>query len=124
MSGQRNDLIEQYSQQVRNTVNGHSWIVATGVVVASLSIAKTLRGLGATKVLAMGVSRGTGLLENDDDFIQLLDMGVTDIPDILEAIRMEEQFARLTCKHHLFSVEVVLAESASVVSSISWLVLP
>ena len=91
MSGQRNDLIEQYRQQVRNTVNGHSWIVATGVVVASLSIAKTLRGLGATKVLAMGVSRGTGLLENDDDFIQLLDMGVTDIPDMLEAIRMEEQ---------------------------------
>ena len=47
-------LVQQYREQVRTVVAGRPWIVATGVVVASLRIAKELKGLGATKVLAIG----------------------------------------------------------------------
>lgn len=84
-------LIEHYKEQIRVRVSDRSWIVATGVVVASLKIAKDLRGLGATKVLAIGISRGTGSIENDDPYITLLDMGTTTVPDMMDAIRLEEQ---------------------------------
>ena len=84
-------LVEQYREQVRTVVAGRPWIVATGVVVASLRIAKELKGLGATKVLAIGISRGTGSLDNDDESIQLLDLGMGDAPDMMDAIRLEEQ---------------------------------
>ena len=72
---------------MRNYANGEvkrPWIVATGVVVASLKIAKDLRTLGAT-VLAIGISRGTGSLENEDKSIQLLDLGMGDVPDMMDA---------------------------------------
>ena len=84
-------LIEQYREQVRMIVAGRPWIVTTGVVVSSLKIATQLRGLGATKVLAIGISRGTGSLENDDESIQLLNFGMADVPDMMDAIRLEEQ---------------------------------
>ena len=84
-------LVQQYREQVRTVVAGRPWIVATGVVVASLKIAKDLRALGATKVLAIGISRGTGSLENEDRSIQLLDLGMGDVPDMMDAIRLEEQ---------------------------------
>ena len=84
-------LVQQYREKVRTVVAGRPWIVATGVVVASLRIAKELMGLGATKVLAIGMSRGTGSLENEHEWIQLLDLGMADVPDMMDAIRLEEQ---------------------------------
>ena len=91
MRNKSNILIEQCRKVIGTIVSDRPWIVTTGVVVASLSIAKTLRGLGATKVLAIGISRGTGSLENEDGAIQLLNLGLGDIPDMMDAIRLEEQ---------------------------------
>ena len=84
-------LTEHCRQLIRAAVSDKPWIVTTGVVVASLSIAKTLRELGATKVLAIGISRGTGSIYNTDPHITLLDMGITTAPDMMNAIRLEEE---------------------------------
>ena len=84
-------LIGHCRKVIKSMVSDRPWIVTTGVVVASLRIAKTLRELGATKVLAIGISRGTGSIENEDRYIQLLDMGIANSPDMMDAIRLEEQ---------------------------------
>jgi len=52
--------VEHWTDIVRRCVAGHRWIVAQDVLVSAAGVAKRLQDLGASSVLAIGATRGTG----------------------------------------------------------------
>ncbi|MEM6571866.1 MAG: hypothetical protein AAF957_25855 [Planctomycetota bacterium] len=74
-----------YRDLVRSVVEDRDWIVAMGILYAAADNARTLLELGAARALAIGASRGTGPLP-DDDRIQMHDLGVVG-SDLMTSIR-------------------------------------
>ena len=82
--------IAHYQKELKKFFSEKSWIVATGVVVASVNIAKDLRKIGAKKVLAIGVVRGTGNIDDTDPNIEIINLQQQTATDMMAAIRKEE----------------------------------
>ena len=89
-SGSEAESVAHYRQQIYSVVANKPWIVATGILVASVRLAKELKSLGANKVLAIGATRGTGSIDIEDDDIETLDLQMQPIADMMDAIRTEE----------------------------------
>jgi len=72
---------------VSSAVAGRPWLVAGDVLVPMAFIAQTLHELGASSVLALGVSRGMGDLPDPDVIPQVHGPGIV-APDTMTGIRM------------------------------------
>lgn len=83
-------LVAHYQNEIRSIFAGKPWIVATGVLVQSVHLAKKLKHLGVEKVMAIGTSRGTGDLDKPEDKIETINLDVEHNPDMMQAIRSEE----------------------------------
>lgn len=77
-----------FHQTVQARIQGRPWIVAMDVLVPAARTAKQLLELGASRVLAIGGSRGTGALP-DPDVVPQITLGVTG-PDMMGSIRAAE----------------------------------
>ena len=83
--------VSHYQTELQKVFANKRWIVATGIVIASINIAKELVQLGAQKVLAIGVTRGTGKIDITDDKIDIINLDATAQADMMGAIRKGEE---------------------------------
>ncbi|MEZ4473929.1 MAG: hypothetical protein R3F60_24700 [bacterium] len=77
-----------YRDLIAHRIAGRPWICATDVVVTAATAATQLLELGASRVLAIGGSRGTGALP-DPEVVPQIELGTT-APDMMSAIRAAE----------------------------------
>jgi len=77
-----------YRRELSRVVSGRAWIVAVDVLFSAVHTATLLLELGATRVLAIGGSRGVGEL-NDDPRIERVDLGLH-AKDMMDGIRVSE----------------------------------
>lgn len=94
--GETKELVNHYRKEIGTVVAGRPWIVATGVVVGSVNIAKSLIGVGATKVMAIGITRGTGLIDISEENVEVVNLEVRSKADMMEAVRFEESVFEIT----------------------------
>jgi hypothetical protein len=82
---EKDKLVAHYRKQVRGLVAGRPWIAVKGVLVSAANEARLLHELGASRVLAIGASRGTGKVPDPDELLQL-DLGLRG-RDMMTSIR-------------------------------------
>ncbi|MDP6934705.1 MAG: hypothetical protein QGG40_17425, partial [Myxococcota bacterium] len=89
-TGDDDPLVAHYREQLSSFIVGRPWIVAMDVLVGAARTAEQLRALGAERVLAIGASRGTGDLPDNDE-IPCIDLGQATGGGIMDAIRASEE---------------------------------
>ncbi|MEM1413390.1 MAG: hypothetical protein AAGH15_00745 [Myxococcota bacterium] len=78
---------EHYRAELEKVIAGRPWLVATDILVFAVAQAKELQELGASKVFALGASRGTGEVEAD---FPTADLALAKAPDMMTGIRASE----------------------------------
>lgn len=82
---ERQALVTHYAALTRSFVADRPWVVATDVLVGAAKQAQTLLKFGASRVIAIGGSRGTGDLPGSE-LMKCLDLKVK-APDMMAGIR-------------------------------------
>ena len=99
-------FIDRVRSVIREEVSGGVWIVALPVLARAVALAEDLLNLGATRVLAVGASRGVGMPDLISPQIEMLCLDLKVKGDMMDGIRAAERALDELPEYMLDSIEL------------------